>query len=394
MSGFRLLHHTVITVIFSSLVSVGLADSGFDQDKRLRLEGRKLQSIRSQIQKVQEELIRREEQRNSLLSELREAEQHLNKAGRKLHGLNRNTAEAKQALTRLQVERSQLQEQLMRNRQLLAMQLRSAFMSGSQEQVKLLLNQQDPAALSRVTQYYKYLNAARVATLQSTEKTLAGLEVVETGIADNTAALQVLKRQYEAEYRNWSQLRQERRELVTRIDRQIKEHTDTVEKLHADQARVQELIASLKGIFADIAGQPELVKQFTDLKGALNWPARGPLLNRYGQARAGSDLIWEGINIGAARGSEVRAVSHGRVAFADWLPGFGLMVIIDHGHGYMSLYGHNEALFKETGDWAETGEIIATVGDSGGKTQTALYFEVRHQGKPVNPGEWCRNTAG
>lgn len=366
-----------------------------DSERRARAESRKLEAIRDKIREIQSELTRREEERDSLLAELRAAETELNRTGRRLHGINRNTAEARQALAELQARRAGLQNTLAHNRRLLAAQLRAAFISGGQERIKLLLNQEDPAALARVTQYYEYLNAARLDLMESTRRTLAGLAEVETGIEDNTKTMKTLKLQYETQYQTWSQLRRDRQQLLQRIESQIKESTGEIGRLRSDQTRIQELIASLTGIFSDIPGPLQTVRQFAQLKGSLNWPVPGPLLNRYGQRRAaGSDLIWQGVNIGARRGSEVKAVSHGRVAFADWLPGLGLMLIIDHGQGYMSLYGHNEVLFKETGDWAETGEIIATVGDSGGKTQTALYFEVRHQGTPVNPLEWCRNTNG
>lgn len=393
MPGFR----TSRCLLFAAclgVISPVTADNP-ESERQVRQESRKLEAIRGQIRQIQSELTAREEQRNSLLSELRAAETELNKTARKLHGINRNTAEARAELVELQARRTELQHKLARNRSLLAAQLRAAFMSGGQERIKLLLNQQDPAALARVTQYYEYLNKARLDLMQSTRETLAGLAVVETGIEDNTQAMKNLKLQYETQYQTWSELRSERQQLLSRLDSQIKESADTIGRLRADQARIQELIASLTGIFSDIPGPLQAVKQFAQLKGTLGWPVNGPLLNRYGQKRAaGSDLIWQGINIGARRGSEVKAVSHGRVAFADWLPGLGLMLIIDHGQGYMSLYGHNEVLFKETGDWTEAGETIATVGDSGGKTQTALYFEVRHQGSPVNPLEWCQNTKG
>lgn len=376
---------------FGSLVRAENPDS----ERRLKAESRKLEAIRGQIREIQSELTRREEKRGGLLAELRAAETELNRAARKLHGINRNTAEARTELAELQTQQAELQKKLARNRNLLAAQLRAAFMSGGQERIKLLLNQQDPAALARVTQYYEYLNVARLDLMESTRQTLAGLAQVETGIENNAQTMKTLKLQYETQYQTWSQLRRDRQQLLSRLESQIKESADEIGRLRADQARIQELIASLSGIFSDIPAPLQAIRQFDRLKGSLGWPVRGPLLNRYGQKRAtGSDLIWQGVNIGAARGSEVKAVSHGRVAFADWLPGLGLMLIIDHGQGYMSLYGHNEVLFKETGDWAETGEVIATVGDSGGKTQTALYFEVRYQGTPVNPLEWCRNTNG
>jgi septal ring factor EnvC (AmiA/AmiB activator) len=130
---------------------------------------------------------------------------------------------------------------------------------------------------------------------------------------------------------------------------------------------------------------------FAKLRGRLNWPSRGKLITRYGSARKVGKLKWQGVNISAPEGTEVRAISHGRVAFSDWLRGFGLLTIIDHGDGYMSLYGGNQSLFKEVGDWVEAGEAIASVGNSGGRQDSALYFEIRHNGKPSNPLKWCRN---
>ncbi|HEX5057195.1 MAG TPA: peptidoglycan DD-metalloendopeptidase family protein [Gammaproteobacteria bacterium] len=393
MPGFRICRY-LLAILCLGFTAFAVADNP-DSARQVKDQSRKLEAIRGQIRQIQSELTAREEQRNSLLSELRIAETGLNKTARKLHDLNRNTAAAKAELAGLVARRVELQTRLNRNRQLLAAQLRAAYFSGGQERIKLLLNQQDPAALARVTRYYEYLTSARLDLMQSTRETLAGLALVETGIADNTQAMKYLKLQYETEHQTWSQLRVERQQLLSRLDSQIKESADTIDRLKADQARIQELIASLTGIFSDIPGPLQAVRQFAQLKGSLSLPVRGPLLNRYGQKRAaGSDLIWQGVNIGAQRGSEVKAISRGRVAFADWLPGLGLMMIIDHGQGYMSLYGHNEALFKETGDWSEAGEVIATVGDSGGRTQTALYFEVRHQGTPVNPLEWCQNTKG
>ena len=132
-------------------------------------------------------------------------------------------------------------------------------------------------------------------------------------------------------------------------------------------------------------------KAFAGLRGKLKWPSRGRLANRYGSRRKEGKLKWQGVMIKAPEGTEVTAISHGRIAFSDWLRGFGLLTIIDHGDGYMSLYGGNQSLYKEVGDWVEAGDVIASVGNSGGHRETALYFEIRHNGKPTNPLKWCRN---
>jgi septal ring factor EnvC (AmiA/AmiB activator) len=362
-----------------------------DSDAQLKLESRKLKQIRAQIQQIQAELVQREGQRNVLQAQLRDTETQLSAISRKIHGLDGRIAGSRGQLNKLYGEERELTSGLARHRSMLAGQLRSAFMTGQQERIKLMLNQQDPAALSRLIHYYGYLNSARLHSIDTARQTLLELARVKAGIEDRNRELNGLRAEYEKQREAWAAQRRERGRLLTRINDQIRIQVQTVDQLRADQDRVQELIASLKGIFSDIPNQPQARGEFPSQKGTLPWPAQGARLNRFGQPRAGKDLLWQGIRIAAKAGTGVQAVSHGRVAFADWLPGLGLMIIIDHGQGYMSLYGHNQALFKETGDWVNPGEMIATVGDSGGETQTALYFEVRHQGRPLNPAEWCKS---
>ena len=146
---------------------------------------------------------------------------------------------------------------------------------------------------------------------------------------------------------------------------------------------------SLGELLADIPSSPSESRPFSSLKGKLPWPVKGSFLGRFGQSKNTGDLKWNGVLIKAKLGTPVRVISHGRVAFSDWLQGFGFITIIDHGDGYMSLYGHSESLFKQTGDWVQAGEVIATVGDSGGQPISGVYFEIRSRGKPVNPSKWC-----
>jgi septal ring factor EnvC (AmiA/AmiB activator) len=367
-----------------------LPPAGADSDAQLRLESRKLRQIRAQIEQIQADLAKREEQRDELQAQLRDTEKQLSAVSRKIRDLDGRIGNGKRQLDKLYGEERQLEAGMSRHRSILAGQLRSAFMAGQQERIKLMLNQQDPAALSRMINYYGYLNDARLQSIETARQTLRELARVKAGIEDRSRELKGLRAEHEKQYNTQAAQRRERARLLGQISDQIRAQEQAVSRLRADQDRVEELIASLKGIFSDIPVQPRSLADFRSQKGALPWPARGAHLNRFGQPRAGKDLLWRGVRIAAAAGSGVQAVSHGRVAFADWLPGLGLMIIIDHGHGYMSLYGNNQALFKETGDWVNPGEMIATVGDSGGETQTALYFEVRHQGQPLNPADWCK----
>ncbi|MCW8851123.1 MAG: peptidoglycan DD-metalloendopeptidase family protein, partial [Gammaproteobacteria bacterium] len=167
----------------------------------------------------------------------------------------------------------------------------------------------------------------------------------------------------------------------------------TLNNLETSRGRIENLLKSLGELLADIPTSPSETQPFVSQKGKLPWPVNGRFLNNFGQSKNYGDLKWNGVLIKAELGTPVRVVSHGRVAFSDWLQGFGFITIVDHGDGYMSLYGHNESLFKQTGDWVQAGEVIATAGDSGGQPTSAVYFEIRSRGKPINPSKWCSTKA-
>ncbi len=378
------------------LVLISLSPGGLPlaDDGRIATETSRLEKIREQIKTVLSTLKSKQDERGGLENQLRKTEKALGARNRKIRELGRKIKAARKELRALEVQQSSLNKQLSGHKQKLAAQLRSAYFAGNQEQLKLLLNQQDPSALARVLKYYEYLSNARVKTIEETQTILEDLDQVAASIRKETTRLESLKQEQEQERRVYADERKQRQALLARINSQISEHQDKVDVLRADERRIRELLASLSGVFADIPVDTENLQSFSTKKGRLPWPAKGRFLNHYGQPRASGDLIWQGIRISANPGSDVRAVSHGRVAFADWLPGFGLILIIDHNQGYMSLYGHNEALYKETGDWVNAGDIIASVGDTGGEAQAVLYFEIRHQGKPVDPSVWCRSQAG
>lgn len=378
-------------LLISAQMGFGALSPAAADGKRVEEETRKLDQIRARIQATLESLNSQRQEKDVLQEQLRRVETSLGAKTREIRKLDGELGRLNRRLNDLNGERKSLQTTLAEQRRHLATQLRAAYFTGNQEQIKLLLNQQDPSALARVLKYYEYLNLARLDAIADAQTTLDSLHTVEAGIVIASTEREGLRRDLEQERRTLAEQRQQRQTLLTQLQARIAQDQASVEALSKDENRIRELIASLSGIFADIPANSQNTLDFAQLKGALNWPAKGTFLNRYGENRAGSDMVWRGIRISAPAGSEVRAVSHGRVAFADWLPGFGLILIIDHNQGYISLYGHNEALYKETGDWVQAGETIATIGDSGGHQQTALYFEIRHNGKPVNPQEWCRS---
>ena len=180
---------------------------------------------------------------------------------------------------------------------------------------------------------------------------------------------------------------------MTELGNKIKNQENTLSSLEGSRARIENLLKSLGELLADIPGNPSENQPFAAQKGKLPWPAKGSFLSKFGQSKNQGDLKWNGVLIKANFGTPVQVISHGRVAFSDWLQGFGFITIIDHSDGYMSLYGNSESLFKQTGDWVSAGDVIATAGDSGGQPQSGVYFEIRSRGKPVNPAKWCNSKA-
>lgn len=367
---------------------------GDDNEERIAEQNRQLDLIQSRIQAMLDNLESKQQEQGGVEQQLRAVEKSLGVKIREIRKLDNRLDQSRRKLADLENRRQSLSVKLTEQRRKLAAQLRSAYLAGNQAQLKLLLNQQDPSALARILKYYEYLNRARLKTITETQAVLDSLRDVEAQISASAAELEQFRLLRERERVALAEQRRTRQSVLEKLRSEISEHRRSVAQLRQDESRVRELITSLSGIFADIPVNAQNSLPFEQLKGRLPWPLRGNILNDFGESRAGSDLVWQGLRISAARGSDVRAVSHGRVAFADWLPGFGLLLIIDHSHGYISLYGHNEALYKEAGNWVQEGEVIAAVGNSGGEQQAVLYFEIRYEGKPVDPKKWCYSLKG
>ncbi len=323
----------------------------------------------------------------------RQALQQVEKAiGQRVRSL-RDTAQqltgVEKRLGTLHGEQTRLRAKLARQRALLARQVRAAFAIGRQEYLKLLLNQQDPAAMGRVMTYYDYFNRARAKRIRAALATLDQLHQVEADIQTQSATLQALQNRQQQDKQKLEASYKERARVVASLRAQLSSKGQQLARMVENEKHLDRLLRAINEALADIPADPGNRKPFPQLKGRLPSPTQGKIRDLYGHPRLGT-VNWKGAIIQAPEGRAVRAVSHGRVAFADWLRGYGLLMIIDHGNGYMTLYGHNQALYKETGDWVEPGDVIATVGDSGGANQAGLYFEIRHNGRPVDPGRWCR----
>ncbi|MGB5626061.1 MAG: peptidoglycan DD-metalloendopeptidase family protein, partial [Woeseiaceae bacterium] len=274
----------------------------------------------------------------------------------------------------------------------LAAQVRAAYLSGSQEKIRLLLNQRDPATLGRLMAYYRYLNDYRAENIEAVIAEIRELDVLRAQIAAEAARLDELAKTRYAELTRLNLSQEERATLLASLREKIKSEGQEVERLAAQEKDLTRLIAELTSILSDYPIRSE--QPFSEHKGKLTWPVAGALMHDFGQPRMGGKIKWNGVVLAAPRGREVRAVYHGRVAFADWLAGMGLLVIVDHGEGYMTLYGYNETILKQAGDWVAPGDVIATVGDSGGQSEAGLYFELRSGTQPVNPRRWITRRPG
>ena len=353
-----------------------------------------LKELRKRIGKVQAELQTARGEQIRISEELRTSELTIGQLSRRLHELGQSLQGTREKLAGLAQQRQQKQQKLDRQRVVLSRQIRAAYAMGRQERLKILLNQQDPAMVTRMMVYYDYLNRARAGHMAEIQSSLDQLREVEAAISREEAHLSRLQSQELAEKSQLDATQILREQVIASLAKEIHNQDGQLQVLEQDERRLERLLAGLQQALADIPMEMVGFQLFSMQKGKLPWPSRGRIAASFGSARELGGLRWDGVLISAAAGKEVRAVHHGRVAFADWLRGLGLLLIIDHGDGYMTLYGHNQSLFKETGEWVEAGEPVALVGRSGGHANPGVYFGIRYKGKAVDPRLWCKRSKG
>jgi septal ring factor EnvC (AmiA/AmiB activator) len=348
-----------------------------------------LKQVRSRIEKVRKSVNEDIEQRDRLSVKLRDAELGVQQARKDLDDVRARRLQSEAELRGLEVERTEREQQLALERDALAGELRTAYVNGREEPLKLLLNQQDPAQVGRMLAYYGYFGRARADRIGTIRVELEALATLRQKIIDEAARLQALEDEQVQQLATLKTAQRQRAQAVAAIEGQIKSRSGQLRRLESQAGALEKLIAELRKALESVPVAKHA--PFEPLRGKLPWPVQqGQVLARFGQPRAGGSLKWQGMLVGTERGARVRAPFGGRVVYADWLPGMGLMLVLDHGQGYMSLYGHNEELFRKVGDRVESGDVIASVGDSGGHNTPALYFEVRRGREPVNPEQWLQ----
>ena len=353
----------------------------------------KLEKLQKSIARVQQHLKGSKKQRHHVITELNQLEAEISKNALKLKNLEKDIRSVQKQREQLQKELKQLNRKTQKQREIFAEQIRTAYSMGHQQNLKLLLNQQDPAQAGRTQVYFQYLNQARQQQIEQFMALYEQKQQTEEKLQQTLETRQELLQQQKMQKRKRQQQRLQRQKLLAELSEKIKNQENTLSSLEGSRNRIENLLKSLGELLADIPSSPSEKLPFASRKGKLPWPVKGRFLARFGQSKSYGDLKWNGVLLSADFGTPVRVISHGQIAFSDWLQGFGFIIIVDHGDGYMSLYAHNESLLKQAGEWVVAGETIATAGDSGGQPQSGVYFEIRSRGKPVDPARWCSSKA-
>lgn len=371
--------------MLAGLLAATLAVGALAQDD----PERELEAVREKIAELQKNMRRDTDRRDALSGQLRDAEEDVRGARGRLGDVQKRLAESDAKLKSLAADRERNEAALAKQRDVLAAELRSAYVGGQAEEFKLLLSQEDPATLGRMLTYYAYFGRARAAKIAEIQGIVAKLDEDAKAEAAERERLAALEAESRQELSSVAAARSERSRALKAMNAQIKTRNDSIAKLKREAAALEKLVADLRRAMGDLP--PTGGQAFEKVRGRLAWPVAGKLSARYGQSRGGG-LKWNGVVIDAPRGTVVKALYDGRVAYADWLPGMGLLLIVDHG-GYMSLYAHNEQLYKAVGERVKGGETVGTVGDSGGRSQPGLYLEIRRGTRPVDPIPWFRRPS-
>lgn len=364
--------------------------------------GAQLQELRTHLKGLEKELNTSRGERDSLREELRAAEQEVGAQLKTLKQLNTELNSQATRLAGLHAEKDRQRQQIQVQIGHLEKEARAAYILGQQENLKLLLNQENPASVSRVLAYHHYLQRARAARIQEARTALARLATLTDQIQVRTRELEALRSEELAKKQTLLGARAQRGRLLAQVNLRVRNQAQEVERVRLDEQRLVRLLQELKtvAIRTPPPSFPNLPGRFQAHKGKFPLPMQGRITARFGAPRSlgegglgaakSGGLRWRGIFVTAPEGHTVASIFRGRVAYADWLRGFGLLIILEHGDGYMTLYGHNQSLYKEAGDWVEAGQTIAGSGSTGGPPEPGLYFEIRHNGEPRDPLEWCR----
>lgn len=347
----------------------------------------RLEAVREEQRRIDAERAGARGESQDLVAKLRDDELAIARVATEIATLDERIAAQGVEVARLDAEAAAIEARLATQRAQIAALLRSAYAAGRHERLRILFAPEDIGRIERALAYHRYLQQDRIARIGVLRADLDALAAVREAAQAAARALADDRAERAAQAAALEEARTTRAATLAALEARIADATQRLAALGKDERGLLDLIARLRDAIADIPKVLAGAEPFASLRGRLPWPAAGRVLERFGAATSGGHPS-EGVLIEARRGTPVRAVSHGRIAFADWMAGYGLLLIVDHGDGYMSLYAHNEAVRAEVGDWVSAGEVIAEAGNSGGRSDSGLYFELRAKGRPVDPAGW------
>ena len=421
--------HTFLFILLSCAFTVAVAADQRAQTKQEIAQAAKdIAELKKQLSKIKQE-------KSSAEQALKKTETEIGELEKQVDDLQQQEKKTEQELDLLDKQKKKLHSSRLEQQKLIAIQARAAYQAGQQEPLRLLLNQQQPEKFSRNLIYYQYIGKARQQQINEFNETIRQITNISAQITEQKNNLAEQRASLLSKQESLKTLRQQRQQKVASLSQKQRKETQSLNTRQADQAALNKVLQTIETTLArqaqeareaerkrqrliaeqqrqqaeqllDKQPQPVAGKQpqspmvstaithnggkFSTVRGKLPWPVNGRLIARFGSPRGDTRSKWDGVLISSQAGTQVRAIHPGRVVFADWLRGAGLLVIVDHGDGYLSLYGHNQSILSRPGDMVQTGQAISTVGNTGGQDQAALYFAIRQKGKPADPTQWCR----
>lgn len=383
--------HPYLALLISLSLLAGSAQAATKQEE--------LDNLRKRITSLQRELEKTTASRSEASDALRESERAISTSSRRLAELTRQQQEAGKTLKQLQQQESTLQKDIQAQQRMLSKLLYQQYLGGQSEYLKLLLNNRDPNQIAREATYYEFIARSRADLIQKLRDNLTQLQDVTERTRQKNEEIASLRQDAQSQKSALEKDKRTRQQVLSKISTQLQKQRREINRLKQDQTRLTQLVNRLTQMLAKPSGRQQYKNEnlpddrfdgspFAQMKGKLALPVKGTVTNQYGKPRPDSTVLWKGLFLKAPASQPVKSVAAGRVVFADWLRGFGNLMIIDHGKGYMSLYGNNEALLKQLGEVVRGGDVIAAVGNSGGNEESGLYFELRLNGKPFDPMQW------
>ncbi len=355
------------------------------QASDLKQRQSQLKEIQKQISSQQSNLKDASNQREKLIKLLKQDEQAIAEAAKKVNQTKASLKVTDEKLAELDTRKVEIDKLKKIQQQTLANQLTSAYLAGNHDYTKMMLNQQNPASIERLLAYYQYLNDARIGSIDKLQATITELNSIEAEQKEQQTKLNALMLEQEQQAQVLTQEQGQRQQTLAQLQRTLNSQGAKLEQLQIEEASLKRVVEQA---LTAMKANPSMEGLGT-INQKLNWPTQGRIRSSFGSPRSGQ-VKWKGVILAAPEGQSVTAIASGKVIYADWLRGFGMVMVVDHGKGYMSLYGHAQTLLKNAGDIVNKGETIALVGRSGGQAEPGLYFEVRHKGQAVDPARYCK----